>query len=67
MRQWEPLKPGDLVRTPSGRTAIVDELRPDGRRDLRYTDFDGGEAALRPELLTLVKSAPCTPWKTRLP
>lgn len=61
-----PLKPGDLVRTPSGRTARVDELRPDGRREVRFVDLEGGEAALRPELLTLVIAGPVVPWKTRV-
>lgn len=60
-----PLKPGDLVRTPSGRTALVDDLRWDGRREIRFVDLDGGEAALRPEHLTLVAAAPVRPWKVR--
>jgi hypothetical protein len=57
-----PLKPGDLVRTPSGRTARVEELRTDGRRDLRFVDGDRGEAALRPEKLTIIARAPVLPW-----
>ena len=61
-----PLKPGDLVRTPSGRTARVNELRADGRRDVRFVDLDGGEAALHPNKLVLVASAPIVPWKKRV-
>ena len=60
------LKPGDFVITPSGRLARIDELRPDGRRDIRFIDLEGGEAALRPELLKLVATAPVVPWKTRV-
>lgn len=59
-------KPNDLVRTPSGRTARVEDLRPDGRRDLRFVDIEGGTCALRPELLTIVATAPAMPWKTRV-
>lgn len=58
-----PLKPGDLVRTPGGRTAVVTELRGDGRRDVRFVDGDRDEAALRPELLVVVARAPVIPWK----
>jgi hypothetical protein len=62
----QPLKPGDLVSTPSGRIARVDDLRADGRREIRFVDLEGGEAALRPELLTIVMRAPVTPWKIRI-
>jgi len=58
----ESLKPGDLVRTPTGRTARVDDLRADGRRELRYVDRDGGEVALRADRLTLVAAAPRRRW-----
>lgn len=59
----EALKPGDLVRTPTGRTARVDELRADGRRDLRYVDLDGGEVALPSRLLRQIAASPVRPWK----
>lgn len=61
-----PLKPGDLVRTPSGRTGRVDDLRWDGRREIRYVDLEGGTVALRPEKLVLVAASPVRPWKTRV-
>lgn len=61
-----PLKPGDLVRTPSGRTAKVEDLRPDGRREIRYVDVEGGTVALRPEVLTILVRGPVYPWKTRI-
>lgn len=61
-----PLKPGDLVRTPTGRTARVDDLRADGRREIRYVDLEGGTAALLPSSLTVVMRSPVIPWKTRI-
>lgn len=63
-RVSESLKPGDLVRTPSGRTARVDDLRADGRRELRYVDLDGGEVALPSRMLRPVAAAPVRPWKS---
>lgn len=61
-----PFKPGDLVRTPSGRLARVDDLRADGRRELRYVDLEGGDVALPASQLLLVSRAPVLPWKRRL-
>lgn len=62
------IKPGDLVRTPTGRTArVVGEPRYDGRRDLEYIDQGGGEVTLHPATLTLVVEGPIVPWKSRLP
>ena len=56
------LKPGDLVRTPSGRMAVIDRLRQDGRRDLIYIE-DGEPVALSERLLVRVREAPVTPWR----
>jgi hypothetical protein len=61
-----PFKPNDLVLTPTGRAARVEELRADGRRDIRYIDREGGVAALFPKDLTLLAVAPVIPWKTRV-
>lgn len=56
------LKPGDLVRTPSGRTAVVDEIRVDGKRDLHYVDGGRDQVVLDPHLLTLIVSTPPKRW-----
>lgn len=56
------LKPGDKVRTPSGRTAVIDEIRVDGKRTLRYIDGSRDQVALDPHLLTLIVSAPLRRW-----
>lgn len=60
-------KPGDIVRTPTGRTAKVIEPRSDGKRDLEYLDSEGGKVALEPEMLTMVTPAPVRPWPSRKP
>lgn len=58
------IKPNDLVRTPSGRTARCEGINADGTRALRdiitTEQFD-----LRPGLLTLIMAAPVRPWKKR--
>lgn len=57
-------KPGDIVRTPMGRTAQVLRLRPDGKRDLVYEDSPEMETvALHPSMLTIVRLAPVTAWR----
>lgn len=57
-------KPGDIVRTPMGRTAQVLRLRADGKRDLVYEDSPEMETvALHPSMLTIVKLAPVTRWR----
>ena len=54
----------DLVRTPSGRTARVIEVRPsDGRRVCEYLDGAKDEVVLKPDLLLVVKSADVVPWR----
>lgn len=58
-------KPRDLVKTPSGRLAEVTNIRADGKRDLEYKDADGGQVALAPSALELVKSATPRPWPSR--
>lgn len=60
-----PIKPGDLVRTPLGRTARVRELRADGKRELAYIDAEGGEVVLGERDLTLVVASEPRPWKER--
>lgn len=60
-------KPNDIVRTPSGRTARVHELRPDGKLDLVYIDGSRDEVALDADRLFLIAAAPICPWKTRTP
>ncbi|TAK45243.1 MAG: hypothetical protein EPO27_10510 [Betaproteobacteria bacterium] len=59
------LKPGDLVRTPTGRTAVVDDIRKDGKRDLHYIDGGRDQVALDPELLTLITSCAPQRWTKR--
>jgi hypothetical protein len=60
------IKPNDMVRTPTGRTAHVVGLNPDGSRKL--ADVATGEIFdMRPEALFLVRAAPIVPWKKRLP
>lgn len=60
-------KPGDHVRTPTFRLAVVTDIRTDGKRDLEYLDAEGGKVALEPSMLVLVKAAKVTPWPSRLP
>lgn len=54
------IKPGDLVRTPSGATATVLEINPDGSRELEL--LNGQRLALLPGLLFLVRAALPRPW-----
>lgn len=58
------IKPNDLVRTPTGRTARCEDLNADGTRALRDVVtrelFD-----LHPRHLTLIMAAPVRPWKKR--
>ena len=58
-------KPRDIVRTPSGRTAQVVDLNPDGRRELMYLDHDGGYVTLETSMLTMLKEATPRPWPSR--
>lgn len=51
------IKPRDIVRTPSGRTARVIEVLPAGRRLLEYLDDREG-VELHESMLYLVQSAP---------
>lgn len=51
------IKPRDLVRTPSGRTARVIEVLPGGRRLLEYIDDREG-VELHESMLYLIQSAP---------
>lgn len=59
-------KPRDLVRTPTGRTALVVEILGDGRRELKYVDGDRSTVALSPSLLKVQISAKPRPWRDRL-
>lgn len=58
-----PLKPDDLVETPTGRMAKISEVNPGNRRTVVYLDDDGGSAVLPCSLLKLMLSAPVRPWK----
>lgn len=60
-----PIKPGDLVRTPSGATGTVESVNPDGSRELRL--LNGDRLALKPAHLRVVRSAPVLPWPKRTP
>lgn len=59
-------KPGDVVRTPTGRTARVERLRPDGRREIAYIDGDRERIALATSCLRLVVPAAPRPWSRRV-
>lgn len=65
----DPLyKPGDLVRTPSGRYARVIEVRPERRRLVRYLDEAPGEDfEIGVTKLEMMKSAAVKPWSNRRP
>lgn len=54
------IKPGDLVRTPSGATATVVDINPDGSRELEL--LNGERLALLPSLLFVVRAAVPQPW-----
>jgi hypothetical protein len=56
------IKPDDLVRTPSGRTAVVIQVRPCGFRLLQYVDAPRGQVELHVDDLYLVRSAVPRPW-----
>ncbi len=60
------IKPRDLVRTPSGRTARVVDVLPGHRRLCQYEDNGQGVEILA-RLLQVVASAPVLPWKKRSP
>lgn len=61
------IKPGDLVQTPTGRPAVVMNIRSDGKRDCNYTDQEGGQVALATKDLKLVKSMKPRPWPSHSP
>lgn len=54
-----PIKPGDLVRTPSGATGTVVDLNRDGSRDIVVK---GEIFAIRPQWLVLVRPSLPRPW-----
>jgi len=60
------IKPGDLVRLPSGRTAICIGINSDGSREL-ICNNTGERLAVMPSLLFLVRAAVPQPWPSRLP
>lgn len=53
------IKPGDLIRTPSGATGTVVELNRDGSREILVK---GELFAIRPQLLFVVRAAVPLPW-----
>jgi hypothetical protein len=59
------LKPDDIVRTPSGQTAVVVRINPDGSReieDIKSLDrFD-----IMPRYLTLIRASTPRPWPKRV-
>lgn len=57
------IKPGDLVRTPSGATGAVVDINADGSRELEL--LNGERVALLPVLLYLVRAAEPKPWAER--
>jgi len=56
-----PIKPDDLVRTPSGRTCLCLELRPAGFRLIEDV-ATGQRSILHASELYLVRSAPVKRW-----
>lgn len=58
------IKPGDLIRTPSGETGTVLWINTDGSREIEL--LNGTLVALRPEVLFLVRAAVPKPWPSRL-
>jgi hypothetical protein len=49
------------IRTPSGRTCICEGINRDGSRALRDV-LNGDTFDMRPQFLTLVRSAPVRRW-----
>jgi hypothetical protein len=56
-----PIKPDDLVRTPSGRTCICEGINADGSRALRDV-LTGEQLDMHPKHLHLVRPAPIKRW-----
>lgn len=63
VKRLSQLTPGDRVRTPSGREAVVTGLLQ-ARAQLRYCD-NGEEVTLAPHLLALLESAKPKPFPAR--
>ena len=57
------IKPGDLVRLPSGATGFVDCINADGSRDVRLTN--GELVTIKARLLFLVRASVPKPWPSR--
>ena len=57
-----PIKPRDLVRTPSGRTARVVDVLP-GRMRLVEDLASGDRLELHERLLYVVQASPVLPWR----
>jgi hypothetical protein len=61
-QQVQTIKPDDVVRTPTGRTAVCLDINADGSRKLEDVDtkevFD-----MMPAKLYLVRSAPVRRWQ----
>jgi hypothetical protein len=55
------IKPDDIVRTPSGRTARCRKINADGSRELEDT-VSGELFDMRPEKLYLLRASRPKPW-----
>lgn len=62
-----PIKPDDMVRLPSGRTAICVAINNDGSRLLEDV-LSGERMNMMASQLYLVRAAPCRRWPSyRIP
>jgi hypothetical protein len=57
------IKPGDLVRTPSGGTARCRKINGDGSREFEDVTT-GARFDLKPRLVFLLMPAPIVRWKS---
>ena len=55
-----PLKPDDMIRTPSGRTGTIIRINSDGSRTVKL--LSGELLDLMPAYLFLVRAAVPRPW-----
>ena len=60
-------KPRDMVELPSGRIGLVMAVLPDHRREIQYTDLEGGTVILPARLLLVRVNSKPKPWPTHGP
>lgn len=60
-------KPGDLVRTPAGRSAHVVEIQPSGMRLIEHIDGARERVAMHMDDLFLVREAKPVAWTKHAP